>query len=105
MPHKRSKPAALGAGRLRNVDRLAADDIPTNNPTGPEDQARRAVNELVANGATFTIPHRSDGLSAFLYALPRGGDIERCRAIIRQAKASGFYDRMVRAIVDLAQVS
>jgi hypothetical protein len=66
--------------------------------------ARRAVVEMLANGAVFHVPRRADSLQSFTYELRGGGDRQRCRAIIRDAKEAGgeFWAAFVQAIVEIA---
>jgi hypothetical protein len=51
--------------------------------------AHRAVREMLANGARFKILRREGREDSFIYELPDGGDRERCRAVVQDAKERG----------------
>lgn len=66
--------------------------------------ARRAVEEMVGNGAKFYVQRRTDDLVGWTYELAAGGDRQRCREIIKNAKACGgaFWTAFVETIIEIA---
>ena len=52
-----------------------------------QEEARRVVDDLVANGANLAFrPETVGAPSSFTYELAAGGDRQRCREIINDAK-------------------
>jgi hypothetical protein len=103
MASKASKPARAPRGTgFGNACSAAC--IQRYKPQGIQEQARRAVDEMTANGARFSITRRDDGSAGFLWELPAGGDRSRCRRIIAEAKASsaGYWRTFCEVIFELA---
>jgi hypothetical protein len=69
-----------------------------------QSDARRAVEEMVANGAQFTVTRREDGTPSFLWELRTGGNKSRCRALVADAKAQSalYWRSFLAAIVEQA---
>jgi hypothetical protein len=110
VPSKAKKPARVARGTgFGNVSCWAASDFPKNSQSASTFQAqaaaRRAVDEMVANGARFTITRRDGGEASFIYELPAGGNRSRCRRIIAEAKAAsaGYWRAFMRAIVEVVE--
>ncbi|MGB7097521.1 MAG: hypothetical protein WBD95_01970 [Xanthobacteraceae bacterium] len=79
-------------------------DTAVERPSSVESDARRAVAEMLANGARFTITRRDNGRPDFLWELPDGGNRSACRKIISEAKqnSAAYWDAFVAAIVEHA---
>lgn len=79
-------------------------NIAVEQPSGVETAARRAVTEMISNGAHFTVTRRPDGQSDFLWDLPKGGSRSACRRIIAEAKqnSAAYWHAFVAAIVEHA---
>ncbi len=72
-----------------------------------EIEACGAVSTMICNGAIFRIRRRrrlGGGRGDWLYELPKGGDRERCRQIVRDAKDRGgaFWREFIGTIFEIA---
>lgn len=65
---------------------MLSNNATVDRPSSVEGDARRAVAEMVANGARFTITCRDNGNPDFLWELPHDGNRSACRKIISEAK-------------------
>jgi len=56
-------------------------------------------------GAVFHAQHRTDDLQGWTYELPAGGDLQRCRQIIKDAKARGgvYWSAFHQAVIEIAR--
>ena len=72
-----------------------------------QDRARRALNEMIANGAVFQAHRSADGLApSFTYEVSAGGDRSRCRKILRELKEDhAAFSAFTAAIADMARTS
>ncbi|MGC1108496.1 MAG: hypothetical protein WA870_01355 [Methylovirgula sp.] len=79
-------------------------DTAVERPSSVESDARRAVAEMVANGAVFVLKCRDNGAQDFLWELPSGGNRSRCRAIIAETKqnSAAYWRAFIAAIVEYA---
>lgn len=64
--------------------------------------AQRALDEMLANGARFSIPRPAEP-EHFIYEVPVGAHRERCRAIIRDVKDRGLLHAFVSLVAGLAE--
>jgi len=71
-----------------------------------EIEACGAVSTMICNGAIFRIRRRrlGRGRGDWLYEVPKGGDRERCRQIVRDAKDRGgaFWREFIGTIFEIA---
>lgn len=91
MSLRKAKPARADAADGFAIEDLGRRLNPSiTSPFGHEQEAaRRAVREMLANGAQFKILRRESREDSFIYELPAGGDRAKCRAIIEHAKSGG----------------
>lgn len=111
MSSKNTGAAAPGgrSGGSAHVVRRAADDDREYRSAHLKSQyqcaAERALTEMMVNGAVLQILRREGRPPSFVYELPRGGDRQRCRAIIQNATERGgaFWAAFAQAIVENAE--
>src|SRR5579862_8113021 len=105
MAAKTANPArGDAAGPGLGVVHGKATDFSGNITSEAEVQARQFVEEMLGEGAQFFTFEGADGRPRWRFELPGGGDLTRCRAIIREAKRSAAtWEAFVGALLEEAK--
>lgn len=83
----RRRPATGGTARVSRNERSGDRLDYLNTPAGIAQQASSMLDDLEANGAKITYRAPAGALApSFFYELRSGGDRQRCRVIIAEAK-------------------